>query len=217
MKLDLTEISLEQAIVDRNIARARIVELSCRIDTASRELLRLREELDLLKGHDAKTSLSFNSSDEMIRLKTTSQLLSKVSALPTGILGRLSDVRRPTLIAHVDNICGQSHNGRRQMPVVRADHRFLTISGWVVPRNDRQGISEVVVSLINSNETRRAHERTTSREDVAKHFSNQAFVKSGFQLAFPMKEITAGTYIVELSAQIANKVARRRLLSVVVK
>lgn len=47
MKIDLTEISIEQAIIDRNIARARIVELSCRIDVASCELLKLREELDL--------------------------------------------------------------------------------------------------------------------------------------------------------------------------
>lgn len=217
MKIDLTEISIEQAIIDRNIARARIVELSCRIDVASCELLKLREELDLLRGHDAQTSLTFNSSEEMVRLERSSQLLSKVSALPTGVIGRLSDLRRPTVIAHTDTICGKPVDGRRQVPIVRADHRYLTISGWVVPRNHRQAISEVVVSLVTSDEARRVHERTTSREDVAKHFSNQAFVKSGFQCAFPMKEITAGTYTVELSAQIASKIARRRLFSVVLK
>lgn len=165
----------------------------------------------IFEGHDAQTSLTFNSSEEMVRLERSSQLLSKVSALPTGVIGRLSDLRRPTVIAHTDTICGKSVDGRRQVPIVRADHRYLTISGWVVPRNHRQAISEVVVSLVTSDEARRVHERTTSREDVAKHFRT-GFRKSGFQCAFPMKEITAGTYTVELSAQIASKIARRRLL-----
>ncbi|HEY5851873.1 MAG TPA: hypothetical protein VIT62_14050 [Lysobacter sp.] len=47
--IDLDGISLEQALIDFEVANARVIDLTARLTSLSRELLQARSELEVLK------------------------------------------------------------------------------------------------------------------------------------------------------------------------
>ncbi|HJR74933.1 MAG TPA: hypothetical protein VJ806_15000 [Luteimonas sp.] len=69
--IDLDAISLEQALIDFEVANARVIDLTARLTSMSRELLRARSELEVLKlkggGHAAREYVAPISDNEEIR------------------------------------------------------------------------------------------------------------------------------------------------------
>lgn len=68
--IDLDAISLEQALIDFEVANARVIDLTARLTSMSRELLRARSELEVLKlkGHAPKNYVVPASENEELRL-----------------------------------------------------------------------------------------------------------------------------------------------------
>ena len=95
--MDLNEISTEQALIDLGIANARIVELSCQIELASSNLLRLRQELERLQASHKQASAS---TEKAASKAHSSTLTADVRRAP---LSRL--LRRQTkalMLIHID-------------------------------------------------------------------------------------------------------------------
>ena len=216
MRIDLSDISFEQARSDEKIALNRVIELSCRIDIASQELLKLREQMSL---HEKRSYDAELSQAQGVGHRTLASRFS-VKNLPVHLrefAPWLQKLYPRKLSFHIDSVGGSAYGGARVIQVSRSENEFIAISGWVVPKRSGEGVSKVELSLINGSKVYSSSGFTSFREDVAKHFSNPKFIRSGFQVTFATKDVPAGRYSLHMSATVSKNVFKQRLLSVIIK
>lgn len=187
--MDLSDISRERTLVDLAVARTRILDLTLEIDRAAAELAALRAELPEAPPPAQAPANPIVSSSQ-------------------NSLGRsiLSSWRRPSVRSvvqwHVDEICGElpprSKSGIEHR-VRRTDSWIMSISGWVVPKEEASAYTSVRLLMEGPAGVVSRQASIHLRDDVAAHLGNAAFAMSGFRFEVPMSELEAGVYTIDLA------------------
>lgn len=184
--MDLSEISRERTLIDLAVARARIIDLTLEIDLAAAELAALRAKMPQpatpLEAEQAKRSGRQTSGRSMM-----------------GALRRSS--ARSAVHWHIDEICGELPVRSKQgidFKVLRSEAWMMTISGWVVPKDSPSAYTSVRLLMAGPMGVVAKQASIHLRDDVAAHFGNPAFAMSGFRFEFPLGDLEAGVYALDL-------------------
>lgn len=186
--MDLSDISRERTLIDLEMARVRILDLTVRIEEAAAELQELRAEWSAVKG----SAVDEDSSG------SAASAAAKAGSIMT--FWRKSG-KRSALRWHLDEICGQAPpRGKQgiQHVVRRSNSWMLTLSGWVVPGEGTSAFESVRLSMTGVEGVISRQAAMHLRDDVAGHFGNPAFAMSGFRFELPMSELTSMSYDLEL-------------------
>jgi hypothetical protein len=192
--MDLTDISYEQAIVDLTIANNRVLELSRKINEASTKLGALHAEL--AKSSDkASTSDKIQNGTSQTGPRTDKQVAKAPLAFPKLFKSKGS---KPKILTHIDEIAGAPPSSTGRNTITMGQYRNLTISGWVIPTGKTTSFEFVEVKLSGKNLSTKKKVELLDRPDVAMHFNDPSFAKSGFRAAFSMSELQTGIYALEI-------------------
>lgn len=105
----------------------------------------------------------------------------------------------PGVIAHLDDFNGVPTEQPNPTRVPRNDHPVMRIVGWAVPRRLDTAFEAIIVRLIGKDNSVAALATLGHRPDIAKHFGNQKFLRSGIEWSYPMETLAAGLYSVEIT------------------
>jgi hypothetical protein len=198
--MDLTEISREQALMDRDFANIRIIELSARINAAANELQRLRAEL-----HSCQRTAAPAREAHLVPAQPVAAPQSIETASPSrpkrpGLIKRF--FAKPTkMLWHIDEVCSRHPSSPKEgikHSVARSEFHLFSLSGWAVPLNLSVPFTSVEIAIVSDADRIRRQVETRTREDVAAHLSNPMFVRSGFSIEITMAELKPGSYRIEL-------------------
>lgn len=193
--MDLTDISYEQAIVDLTMANNRVLVLSQRISEVSAELLKLQAQLG--NSIPSEPLPSAKSHPNESSLVATIERKTFTAHSPFLRLFR-SKKSKPKILTHIDEIGGTTPNSSGRHVVSLGQHRSLSISGWAIPTGNRAPFEFVEVKISGKTLSTKKQVELRDRPDVAEHFKNTSFTKSGFYAAFAMSELQTGVYSVEI-------------------
>lgn len=79
-KKDFDQVSLEQALIDVEIANRRVIDLTARLTAISRELMETRSQLHGGSGRGAEIDYGRSGADEKLRQISASRLYQLVRA-----------------------------------------------------------------------------------------------------------------------------------------
>lgn len=184
--MDLSDISRERTLIDLAVARARIVDLTLEIDLAAAELDALRAQMP-----QAPSPVETKQAKKSQRQPSGRSMLASF---------RRSSARSAVLW-HIDEICGDLPSRSKEgidFRVLRNEAWMMTISGWVVPNDNASAYTSVRLLMTGPTGVVAKQASIHLRDDVAAHFENPAFAMSGFRFEFPLGELEAGVYGLDL-------------------
>lgn len=185
--MDLSDISRERTLIDLAVARARILDLTVKIEDEAAELAALRAELAQVRRPPEAGKLTGSASS---------------SGLSILRFWRRSG-GQVAIKWNVDEICGQcpprSKRGIEHV-VRRSDSWVMTISGWVVANGQSSAFTSARLLMTGPKGIVSRQVSVHLRDDVAAHFGNPSFAMSGFRFEIPMSELAVGAYALDLAA-----------------
>jgi hypothetical protein len=170
--MDLSDISLEQAVLDTNIAAIRISQLSIQIDAAAQELRLLRENLLRRRQSSVVHALVASPSIEL-----------------TWSLDEFCGYASP--IAEPD----------RKFSISASESQKSVIRGWAIPTGLARPFEQIVTLIRGGDKTFHSSFSPSSREDVGAHFGNPLLVWSGFHFTIVPSDFLPGIYQLELTGR----------------
>ena len=140
----------------------------------------------------------------------TSNSVSSSGAVPTlsktkgrpSLLRRVSALfrKKKVLMVHVDMLDNQGFKIGGQVVRSRSGDNFVILEGWIVPTGKKVPL-EVVFAELSSNVNKLVFPVTMSeRPDVADHFDEPAFIRSGFKVSLPLRDMPEGKYNFKMAA-----------------
>lgn len=106
---------------------------------------------------------------------------------------------RRAIVVHIDSFNRLQREHQYQFRIGRKGYRYLNIVGWAIPLKSDKPFAEVAIRLCGKNGDISVPATLISRPDVAKHFGNPNFLRSGFRWTWPMEVFYPGTYTIEIS------------------
>jgi hypothetical protein len=194
--MDLANILQKRTECDLEVATIRSLELSLEIQITAKELSSLRKQLDELETRLAPKGTQDTAEISQGREKVLRRRLSKILSY--------RNFTTPQLHWHLDEIVGTfPARDKSGVNVIVPSSGFpaLTMSGWVVPVDDRSAFVEVGIALLGPAGRVMRETQTYQRPDVAAHFDNPSLSSCGFRFEIPMFEIPVGRYDVRISGR----------------
>jgi hypothetical protein len=102
------------------------------------------------------------------------------------------------LKVHIDIVSGAPKEAGVSPLVRRAHNEHLTISGWIVAQHLGACFDVVFLRLTGADKAAVGRALLVERPDVAKRFGNKGFLRSGFEWSYPISQLSAGKYQVEV-------------------